>query len=168
LELPKPHWVELENIDEMDIFLETQLSPSPLARERASVAIAELLKNDKHVYDRLLNDIKNQKLESVIALRFLPLIKALESEDIAHIDVNEVYQTLPFTSVLLEKLIETLAFSKNDIFVLLNFSPKNRTLSTYPTGFQIRDSFDLDTQYFNVPLCKQSLEKLKRIQNFLR
>ena len=171
LELPTPHWIQLEKVDEIDILLERQLSPSPLVRERASTALAELLKEDKLVYERILKDIHKQELDTVIALRFLPFLKALEIEDVIHIKVMEVYQALPFTNVIIERLLDYLAYLKQDVMALIGgFQPKKRTFSQYPQNYQIKDSFEEDTEYFHSTIFHNFLNKLnvKTSYSFLK
>jgi hypothetical protein len=73
-----------------------------------------------------------------------------------------VYQALPYTSALVEKLLETLIMLKNDILAFFSTTPKIRQLSIFPNNYQIKDSFSEDLKYFNVPVAKKNLQVIEK------
>jgi len=80
LHLKEPKWVSASEPDLYEILFSRLLWPSPIVRERAASAIAELLlhkKYGKETLQKLCNWLENQKLETTIILGLLPLLKAI-------------------------------------------------------------------------------------------
>ena len=80
LHLEEPKWVNAPEPDLYEILFSRLLWPSPIVRERAASAIAELLLNEKYGEEnlqKLCNWLENQKLETTIILGLLPFLKAI-------------------------------------------------------------------------------------------
>lgn len=113
-----PDWSESPTeIDTLDILIQRLIWPSPLVRERAATALAHLLSSStikENVLQKLLSWIHEQKLESVVAIGLLPVIKTLSiAEDpssLKHIDINSVAGAIPFNSEVIERLFDEIAF----------------------------------------------------------
>lgn len=115
LQLPESKWLNAQQVDQFDVLLQRLTWPSPLVRERAACAIAELFNNDSEkekLFDRFLKWLGTQKLESLIAVGLLPIIKALEKADglYTYIDVEKLSNSIPITSVVIDKLVEEITF----------------------------------------------------------
>jgi len=140
VELPLSVWINLPNVDELDILLQRLIWPSPLVRERAATALAGLLRftpNKEQIFERLLNWIGRQKLESIIAIGLLPLLKAAEAKDntVDYVDTHRLSNVLPFTSVVIERLLEELAqLLSRPIDFKVNRKTINAAPATYTTG----------------------------------
>lgn len=156
LELPLAKWVDHTEIDEFDILLQRLTWPSPLVRERAATAIAELLNdgiNKNQNFERLLEWIKYQKLESIVAIGLLPILKALERNNglYLYIDLDKIIKSLPMTSIVIENLI-------NEISRLLKkqveFKPNHKAALSPPHGYVPTEFFAKHLQGFLAPIYK--------------
>ncbi|AEM79496.1 dsDNA nuclease domain-containing protein [Thermoanaerobacter wiegelii] len=112
--LPASKWLMLPEIGVIDILLQRLTWPSPFVRERAATAIASLLidsSNKIFIWDKLIEFISNQKLESLVAIGLLPLIKAASTrpEEMNYLDIDRLISALPLTSVVIDKLVNELA-----------------------------------------------------------
>lgn len=113
--VPVPDWLQQSaNVEAFDMLLQRLIWPSPLVRERAATAVSDLLcdpSKGARYYDRLKTWIAGQKLETVIAIGLLPLVKALYTDvsQCDFVDVSELAQLLPVNSPVIEKLIEEIA-----------------------------------------------------------
>ncbi len=110
LQLPEAKWLFLRTIDQFDILVQRLTWPSPLVRESAACAIANLLNYDNEkekFFDRHIEWLKELKLESIIAVALLPIIKALEKNDglIDYVEPQKLLASIPFTSIVIEKLV---------------------------------------------------------------
>ena len=80
LHLEEPEWISASEPDLYEILFSRLLWPSPIVRERAASAIAELLLHEKYgeeTLQKLCNWLENQKLETTIILGLLPFLKAI-------------------------------------------------------------------------------------------
>jgi len=164
LELPKSLWMtENSNIDIVDILFQRLLWPSPLARERVATGIARTLiyaQDKEQILERLLNWIKNQKLESTIAIGLLPILKAAESKNkaVEYTNLQEVIKALPITSIVIEKLIEELArlLGKE-----INLAPKRRSITEALLSYHPTEFFEKYIKSFLAPIYFQRALKIK-------
>ena len=113
LALPEPAWLSVPNLDPVDLLLQRLLWPSPLVRERAATQISELLMqsgNQSGVYQKLLDWIATQRLETTVAMGILPIVRAADIRHAAFaLDLQSLCDAIPVTSVVIRKLIEELA-----------------------------------------------------------
>lgn len=115
--LPVPSWATIQNtLSELDLLFLRLYLPNPNTRERTASAIAKLLcfsQNREEVFKQLLDLIKDQKMESMIAIALLPIIKAFYiCEDKAllqYIKVDPIASSLPISSKVIEKLMDVIA-----------------------------------------------------------
>jgi len=163
---------ENNNIDVVDILFQRLVWPSPLVRERAAIGIARILissQNKEQIFERLLNWIKNQKLESVIAIGLLPILKAAERIDkaIKYISLQEVVNVLPITSIVIEKLIEELARLLDTQIILM---PNRRNITKVPSGYRPSEFFEKYIKGFLAPIYLQRADeiRLKTGKNFVK
>ncbi len=115
LQLPKPKWVAISQVDQFDVLIQRLTWPSPLVRERAACAIARLFNysNDKEKYfKRYLDWLRAQKLESLVAVALLPTVKALERKAglYTYLDIKELSDAIPLTSVVIEQLVDEITY----------------------------------------------------------
>ncbi|GFP35727.1 hypothetical protein HKBW3S43_01516, partial [Candidatus Hakubella thermalkaliphila] len=115
LELPPSKWLSLKDIDVIDILFQRLAWPSPLVREWAATAIASLLKESpskEAIFKRLLQWIKSQQLESMVAVSLLPLVKALEKnrDQVEYLQIDKIIESIPLTSVVIERLVDELSY----------------------------------------------------------
>jgi len=162
LELPKCLWVELPEVPALDILFQRLMWPSPLVRERAASAIAELLNthsNKEKVFSKLLGWISKQKLESVIAIGLLPVLKALEKRDkiFGDGDIKRLIESLPMTSIVIEKLIEEIAHLLNKQLALPS---KRKIMLSAPINYGQTEFFGNYITGFLAPIY---LDRAKRI-----
>lgn len=165
LELPRSLWVtENSNIDVVDILFQRLLWPSPLVRERAATGIARMLissQDKEQIFGRLLNWIKNQKFESVIAIGLLPILKAVERKDkaIKYISLEKVVNALPMTSIVIEKLIEELA---RLLDIQINLIPNRRNITEALSDYRPSAFFEKHITGFLAPIYLQRANKIKQ------
>jgi len=164
LELPRSLWVtENSNIDVVDILFQRLLWPSHLVRERAATGIARMLissQDKEQIFGRLLNWIKDQKLESVIAIGLLPILKAVERKDkaIKYISLEKVVNALPMTSIVIEKLIEELARLDTQI----NLTHNRKNIVEAPSDYCPGEFFKKYIKGFLAPIYLQRANKIKQ------
>jgi len=121
VEFEKNTWLETKK-DEIDIIIERLTWPSHLVRERSANAIALLLKDESYgqdVYNKLKLWLSNQKLETVIVLGILPLIKASETQPVPNfIKVSDLQNHIKTTSLNIENCLEILKdFTEEDVII---------------------------------------------------
>ena len=170
MQLPACEWVNLPDIDTLEILLQRLIWPSPLVRERAATGIGALLRaapNKEHVFERLLSWIKSQRLESIIAIGLLPILKAAEKKDgtINHIDADRLINAVRITSVVIEKLLEELARLINKP---INFTVKREIIDGVPSTYSTGDFFRKYIKSFLAPIYLTRAEKIEKntLRNF--
>jgi Cdc6-like AAA superfamily ATPase len=163
LKLPATKWVDHPEIDEFDILLQRLTWPSPFVRERAATAIAGLLNEGINISrncERLLEWIKNQKLESIVAVGLLPILKALEKKGrlYAYIDLGGTINALPMTSIIIESLIQEIArlLGKH-----VDLTPNRRTILPAPDGYIPKEFFVRHIQGFLAPIYQNRAEEIR-------
>jgi hypothetical protein len=172
LKLKEAEWLSVTNIDLFDILIQRLITPSPLVRERVASTIAELFNydDDKEIFfDRYLVWLKNQKLESLITNSLLPIIKALEKKDglYEYINMEEVIKSVPFTSFIIEKLLDEIAILlKKEIKV----QPNRSKVLKPPEEYRPDDFFTKNIQGFLPPIYFIRSEKItsNTFFNFLK
>ena len=168
LVLPLAKWVDHAEIDEFDVLLQRLIWPSPFVRERTATVIAGLLNrgiNKNRNFERLLEWIESQKLESIVAVGLLPILKALEKKDglYAGIDLDKIINALPMTSIVIETLI-------NEIARLLRrkveFEPNRKAVSSPPDGYIPKEFFVKHIQGLLAPIYQNHAEEIRNETGF--
>lgn len=143
--LPPSNWLVLPEIKVIDILLQRLTWPSPLVRERAATAIASLLidsPNKIYVFEKVIEFISHQKLESLVAIGLLPLLKAasIRPEEMNYLDIERAITALPLTSVVIDKLVNELAkLLKKEVTVPKKVVAINPVpYSYYPSDFFLK------------------------------
>ncbi len=162
LSLPACRWISSPTVDEFDVLLQRLVWPGPLVRERAATAIGSLLKystNKGQIFKRLLAWIQEQRLESVVAVGLLPLLKAAEKVDVSlsHISLQEVIRIIPMTSVVIEKLVDDLTRLLNEEVTLAS---NRRKITKVPSGYFPSDFFSKYIKAFLAPIYSQRAEEM--------
>ena len=162
LQLPESKWVSVPCIDRFDILLQRLSWPSPLVRERAASAIAELLnygEERQRYFDRFLGFLRDQKLESLIAVALLPVIKALEKGDglSTYVDLTSLLNAIPCTSIVIEKLVYEISHLLNQE---TEFKPNRRPALTPPTDYEPHKFFTKHIQGFLAPIYSDQADRI--------
>jgi len=172
MELPASRWLNLQDIDEVDIILQRLIWPSALVRERAATALAGLIKsasNKEHILEKLMIWINGQELESIIAIGLLALLKAAEegSDELKYVNTEKLANVIPLSSVVIDKAFEELTRllgRKND------FNVGSQALNPTPVGYTISDFFNKYISNFLAPIYRdrgKTIEK-KTLRAFTR
>lgn len=164
VELPLSTWINLPNVDELDILLQRLIWPTPLVRERAATTLAGLLRfapNKEQIFERLLNWISKQELDSIVATGLLPLLKAAEMKDntVDYVDTHRLANALPFTSVVIERLLEELA---RLLGRPIDFKVNRKTIKAAPAVYTAGDFFGKHISSFLAPIYLSRAEKIER------
>lgn len=165
IDLPTCKWIGLPNIDNVDILLSRLIWPSPLVRERAATGIAELLQvasNRENILDRLVRWINKQKLESIVAIGLLPLLKAAEKhgEKLGYINTDKLATIIPFTSIVIEQLIKELSRLLNKP---ISLEVKRIDINIVPATYCTSDFFIKHISSFLAPIYYIRAEKIEKI-----
>jgi hypothetical protein len=149
LNLRSPDWAKanFQEVDELDLLFQRLAWPSPLVRERAATAIGNLLVNShrkEEICKRLLDWISNWKIESIIAIGLLPIIKAFQickkKADLAFIKVNDISNSVQANSLVIENLIlEIASETKEELNEFPNYILARQLPDSYePSEFFIK------------------------------
>jgi hypothetical protein len=162
LELPASKWLSVPHVDQFDILLQRLFWPSPLVRERAACAIAELLNYGEvrqRLFDRYLTFLRDQKLESLIAVTLLPLIKALEKKDglSTYVDLSAVLSAIPFSSIVIEILVYEISYLLNHE---IEFKPDRRPALIPPADYEPHKFFTKHIRGFLAPAYSERSNKI--------
>ena len=115
LNLESPDWAKdtFQEIDEIDLLFQRLVWPSPLVRERAATAIGNLMATSpqkEEIYSRLLAWIRSWKIESIIAIGLLPIIKTFQvcvnTKDVSFIKIEDIINSIQASSIVIEELLE--------------------------------------------------------------
>lgn len=118
LNLQYPIWAkeDFQEVDELDLLFQRLVWPSPLVRERAATATGKLLAysaQKEEIYKRLLKWINNWRIESIIAIGLLAVIKAFQlckkKVDLAFISINDINKSIQANSIVIEELLTEIA-----------------------------------------------------------
>jgi len=162
LELPPAKWVGHPEVDEFDILLQRLIWPSPSVRERAATAIAGLLNdgiNKKWHYERLLEWIESQKLESIVAIGLLPILKALEKDNglYTYINLDKIINIIPMSSIVIENLIkETARLLKKQV----EFKSNRKAVLSPPDDYVPHEFFVKHIEGFLAPFYKDRSDEI--------
>lgn len=153
LALPESKWVSVAPVDQFDILLQRLFWPSPLVRERAACAIAELLnygEDRRRLFDRYLIFLREQKLESLTAVVLLPVIKALERKDglSTYADLTGLLSSIPFSSIVIEKLAHEISYLLNQE---TRFKSHRRSALAPPADYEPHKFFTKHIRGFLAP-----------------
>ncbi len=172
LKIETPTWVKESkvtknsgnngDIDVLDILFQRLIWPSPLVRERAADGIAGLLatsQNKKTIFKRLLRWIERQKLESVIVLGLLPMLKAVarKTNELKYIELQKVIDSLPHTSIVIEKLIIELS---RLLDTQVDFKINRKNIEIAPSNYNTSEFFIKHITGFLAPIYLQRAQKI--------
>ena len=160
--LPEAKWLSSRVVDQFDILVQRLTWPSPLVRESAACAIADLLNYDNEkekLFERYLEWLKESKVESIIAVALLPIIKALEKNDglIVYVEPQNLLASIPFTSIVIEKLV--LAISHR-IGQEMNVVPHSISALTPPDEYVPHKFFVKHITGFLAPVYSDNSEEI--------
>ncbi|MCE5265184.1 MAG: hypothetical protein LLG97_16830 [Deltaproteobacteria bacterium] len=133
-----------------------------MVRERAAYAVAELLncgEDRQRLFDRYLAFLKDQKLESLIAVALLPVIKALERKDglSTYVDLSAVLSAIPFSSIVIEILAHEISYLLNQE---AEFKPSRRPVLIPPADYEPHKFFTKHIRGFLAPAYSERSTKI--------
>ncbi|MCP4366232.1 MAG: hypothetical protein GY800_13180 [Planctomycetes bacterium] len=112
LTLPCPKWLTTKTPDHSEILLSRLVWPSPFVREVAAREISELLLNSqlgKTASEKLINWLSSQKLESLVVVGLLPIVRAARKNPLEFpLEYATVEKAVSRPSVLSEILLKEL------------------------------------------------------------
>ena len=167
IDLPIPIWFKEKNIIcEIDVLIQRLLWPSPLVRERAACGIARLLcssENKKSILTCLLSWTKVQKMETIIAIGLLPIIKAFyiadNSSDLNYINVDKIAHSILINSEVIEKLF-------NEIYFLTGATkqplPSFEKIDSVPDSYLSNSFFEKYLKTFLTPIYLKWAEEIEK------
>ena len=163
LELPVCEWITSKKVDDIDLLLQRLLWPSPIVRERAAKGLAILIKDKENrgsALKRLLDWLKVQKLESVVALGLLPLLKASEEQGYKlDIELSQVIEALPLSSIVIEEeLSELCRLTKTDLKLPRHW----KEIEIYPPNYQPSAFFLRNVKGFLAPIYMDRAEEIEQ------
>ncbi|MBT9168192.1 NACHT domain-containing protein [Candidatus Hakubella thermalkaliphila] len=165
LELPPSKWLSLKDIDVIDILFQRLAWPSPLVREWAATAIASLLKESpskEAIFKRLLQWIKSQQLESMVAVSLLPLVKALEKnrDQVEYLQIDKIIESIPLTSVVIERLVDELSYL---LGVDSKTPSKRKIINPVPSPYGTNKFFQKYISGFLAPIYLERAQKVESL-----
>jgi len=115
-------WLNAPLYDSLDLLLQRLSWPSPLVRERAASALAELLSKKEtsvKAKERLLIWISKQKLESMIVYGLLPFAKfaASSSATAGLFTIPELTKSITITAITINALMDYIAAHLNEEYI---------------------------------------------------
>lgn len=155
--LPVPSWATIQNnLSELDLLFLRLYLPNPNTRERSASAIAKLLcfsQSKEEIFKQLLDLIKDQKMESMIAIALLPIIKAFyvcgDKALLQYIKVDPIASSLPISSKVIEKLMGVIAdLTGEDTPVLPAYAPIEKA----PEDYTVNSFFSKHIKTFLAPI----------------
>ena len=171
LTLPIPDWAKenYQKIDELDLLFQRLVWPSPLVRERAANAIGELLVNSSknhEIYSRLLQWIEGWKVETIITIGLLPIVRAFQicynTNDLNYIKVNDIKGSIKVVSVVIEKILIEIARYTKEEPPILEQPPEP---SIPPISYEVSEFFNKNIQTILPPIYLIKATELE--DNFL-
>ncbi len=152
-------------IDLLDILFQRLTRASPLVRESAAKAIANLLARSESrvdIYQRLLKQINKYSIEAIIAHYLLPIVKSFQlcsDEDVLNfIHVNDIVDSIKVNSQVIEELLEEICiYTKEEICRLPVYLPCKEPSQDY-----IPES--IFTKYISMVLPPIYMLKAKKIE----
>jgi len=171
LNLRPPDWTKasFQEVDELDLLFQRLVWPSPLVRERAATAIGYLLANSPkkdEIYKRLLYWISNWKIESIIAIGLLPIIKAFQvckmKSDVAFIKADDISKSIKISSVVIEKLIlEIASETKEELDEFPDYIPSMQL----PDSYESDDFFIKYVRTILTPIYFDRAQEIEKISS---
>lgn len=168
LKLSKPDWVEnkFHSVDEIDLLFQRLVWPSPLVRERAATAIGNLIAfspQNENIYFRLLEWISKWKIESIVAMGLLPIIKAFQlqsdTKKIAFVNVETIISSIQANSIVIEKiLVELTEYTKQSIRKI----PKYLAIEDYPKSYKPKDFFEKYIKTILAPIYHDRANEIEK------
>jgi nucleoside-triphosphatase THEP1 len=148
LELPKTPWVGQTQVTVLDVLFSRLVEASPLVRERAATAIADLIARSERrdeVFEQLIAWLAMQELETLIATGLLPLLRAaIEMPSIvSSFDLDRVTGAIRHSSVIIEeqvRYLEILTGKKISPIKTSRTSGERVSISGHPTEFFARNA----------------------------
>lgn len=138
LNLVDPDWArdDFQNVDEIDLLLQRLVWPSPLVRERSATAIGNLIMMSSQrqvIYERLLLWIKSRRIESIVAIWLLPILKAFQNctnvKDLSFIRIEKIISSIQVGSIVIDKLLEEISqktgekYKQSSVYVQIGEPP---------------------------------------------
>ena len=165
--IPLPEWSESRSeVNILDILIQRLIWPSPLVRERAATALAYLLCSStkkEDVLKILLSWIEEQRLETAVAIGFLPIIKAFSiignPNDLKYIDIKTLAKAVSINSEVIEKLFDELTLLTTQDKPEL---PSPIDIELVPTGYSSNPFFAKYIKTFLAPIYMQRAEEIER------
>jgi len=148
LNLHFPDWAQgkFQEVNELDLLFQRLVWPSPLVRERAATAIGNLLVNSSKkegIYKRLLEWISNWKIESIIAIGLLPIIKAFQickdRNDLTFIKIEDIVNSVQINSIVIEELLSKIASQTGE---QIKKSPAYISPRKLPDSYELNNFFN--------------------------
>lgn len=148
LELPKAEWIEQTQTTSLDVLFQRLVESSPLVRERAATAIADLLVNSKlrsEVFEKLLSWISTQDLETLVAVGLLPLLRAASQapSTVAGLDLDRLAAAIKSSSVVIDEELRYLEVLTSKKIARRKSSPnggERLSVSGHPSEFFARNA----------------------------
>jgi len=167
INLQNPDWTksDFQEIDELDLLFQRLVWPSPLVRERAATAIGDLLANSpkkEEIYTKLLKWIGDWKIESIIAIGLLPIIKSFQickkKADLAHIKIEDVCDSIQANSIVIENLLSEIVLQTKEE---IDKSPCYIPSKELPASYEINDFFDKYIKTILAPIYFDRAQKIE-------
>ena len=115
LNLKIPKWMKVHPPDLYELLLSRLKWPSPIVRERSASAIADLLKNDKDIFTKLIDWLSRQQLESTTILGLIPIAKyARRNKKQFRLNINEIFKAIKKPSIITTRLLQEISENINN------------------------------------------------------
>lgn len=166
-----PEWAknDYREIDELDIIFQRLVWPSPLVRERAAIVIGNLLafsNRNVETYNRFIDWIRSWKIESIIAIGLLPIIKAFQicekRANLSFIKVQNIIDAIQTNSIVIEKLLEEISSFTNEKIVKF---PNYSTTKELPNFYETSKFFNKYIKTILAPIYFYRAEKIEKSTN---
>jgi len=138
LNLKIPSWMKITPPDLYELLLSRLEWPSPIIRERSANAIAKLLESDTDdlIFNKLIDWISSQQLESTVILGLLPIAKyARRNKNQFGLKTEDIIKAIKKPSIVSTKLLQELTKNIN----IASF--ENGYLEKHPDNYKIDDFF---------------------------
>lgn len=156
-----------EQIGKYDILLQRLLWPVTITQERAACSISLLLtKSSKKrlFFNKLLDWIKSQKMESIVAVGLLPIIKAFytteDKNELDYINYTNIENSIKINSVVIDELlIEISKLCKTTKRLSLEYVE----IEDIPSGYNPTTFFTKYIRTFLAPIYMDRASKIERL-----
>ena len=163
---PIPEWAKenYKKVDILDLLFYRLIWPSPLVQERAANAIGELLVHSPtncKIYNRLLQWIKNWKIETIIAIGLLSIVRAFQictdANKLFYIQVSNIKASVNVNSVVIEKLLQEIRQYKGERDLTFDQLPK---IIAPPPSYKVSGWFHENIKIILPPIYLIRAEKI--------